>query len=54
MEQLSWLNINNQSEISDTAKEYDIDIAQACAVWYDNAVRLTIEQVVEYIKSFEV
>jgi hypothetical protein len=52
-EQLSWLNGNNQSEISDTAKEYNIDIAQACAVWYDEAVRSTIAEVVEYIKTFE-
>ncbi len=52
-EQLSWLTINNQSEISDLSKEFGCDIAQACAIWYDLAVRQAIEEIVSYIDSFE-
>jgi hypothetical protein len=52
-EQLSWLNINNQGDITDLVKEYDCDIATACATWYDTAVLSTIGQVIEYINEFE-
>jgi len=36
---LSYLNNNNQQDISDIFKEYrDIDIATAISIWYDNQV----------------
>jgi len=37
-EQLSWLDNNNQQNISDIVKEYDCDIATACKKWYESKV----------------
>lgn len=51
--QLSWLNINNQAEISDLAHEFGSDIAAASAIWYDSAVKQAIDEIVDYIKTFE-
>lgn len=48
---LSYLNINNQSEITDTMKEYACDIQTACAVWFDNQVLSYATQLVEYINE---
>lgn len=36
---LSYLNAHNQDTITDISKEYDCDIQEACAYWYDNQVR---------------
>jgi hypothetical protein len=52
-EQLSYLTINNQSDISNIVNELKCEIGTACAIWYDSAVRTTIAEVVEYIKTFE-
>lgn len=46
---LSYANNSNQSDISDIAKEYNVDFATACAVWYDNQVRNACEQLRDYI-----
>jgi hypothetical protein len=38
-DRLSYLNIWNESDISDVMREYDMrSIADACAVWYDREV----------------
>jgi len=50
-DQLSWLSVNNQSEITDIAKEYESDIATACAYWYDNKVRGMVEELVAWINE---
>lgn len=49
---LSYLNPNNQQEISDTMKEYSCDdIATACAIWYDNAVNHFLGDLLVAIKQ---
>ena len=35
---LGYLNVWNQDEITDKVKEYDCDIENACAFWYDEKV----------------
>lgn len=45
---LSYLNISNQEEISEKAKEYGCDIATACAVWYDEQVATACELLRDY------
>lgn len=53
-ERLAYMNLNNQQAISDIMREFSTDdISTACAVWYDNAVRDTISEVIKYIKTFE-
>lgn len=48
----SYLNINNEQEIAETMKEYNLDsISQACAIWFENKVREIIGIIIEeYIK----
>lgn len=48
-ERLGYLNMNNQDEIIEKLKEYDSDIATACAVWYDAMVRDVAIELQEYI-----
>lgn len=50
--QLSYLNINNESEISDIMKDESIDsIAIACQAWYNSKVLEALEQLISYIKA---
>lgn len=46
---LGYLNMNNQDEISDIAKEYGCDIQTACAVWYDRQVETAARMLREWI-----
>ena len=40
---LSFINNNNEQEITDLVNEYETDIETACAIWYDNQVRTACE-----------
>lgn len=46
-EQLSYLNIWNQEEVSDNVKELGCSISEACAYWYNNEVQNAIGIIVE-------
>ena len=46
---LDYLNAWNQEEISQKQKEFDCDIQQACAVWYDDMVRGVALRLRDYI-----
>jgi len=48
---LSYLNHWNQSEISDLLKDFNIDIADACAYWYDNQVHQASTLLLELIDT---
>jgi len=48
---LGYMNIWNEDEITEKLKEYDCDIQTACAVWYDEAVRSVINQLIDKITS---
>jgi hypothetical protein len=49
-ERLGYLNIWNESEISDKMKELGIESIQtACAVWYDDMVRSVALELRDYI-----
>jgi len=49
-DRLSYLNNNNQNEISEKMKEYSTeDIATACAIWYDDMVRSVALELKDYI-----
>lgn len=51
-DQLEYLNLNTQQEISDIMREYDLtDIASACAYWYDQEVRDMVQEIINYIKT---
>ena len=53
-DRLAYLNMNNQSEISDKMKELGLDdIATACAVWYDDMVRSVALELRDYVLSDE-
>lgn len=49
--QLSWLNINNQSEIADIVREHETDIGTACAVWYEQQVATACEMLRDMINN---
>lgn len=48
---LSYINVNNQQEISDVLREYgnDVDIATACAVWYERQVIIALDLLLDFI-----
>jgi hypothetical protein len=46
---LSYLNINNQEEISTICRGYGIDIQAACADWYDEKVVRACDMLRDYI-----
>jgi hypothetical protein len=46
---LGYLNMNNQADISDKLKEYDCDISDACAAWYDEMVAGACELIMNYV-----
>lgn len=50
-ERLSYLNLNNQGEITDIMEEWGngTDIQTACAIWYDNMVRSAYEDIKAFI-----
>lgn len=49
-DRLKYLNANNQEEITDTMKEYSTgNISDACAIWYDNAIKDTMRKLIAYI-----
>lgn len=49
-ERLSFLNCNNQEEITQALKETDSDIQNACAYWYDQKVEKTIYSLRDILK----
>lgn len=49
--QLSWLNINNQSEIADVVREHETDIGTACAVWYEQQVATACDMLRDMINE---
>lgn len=50
--QLSYLNINNESEISEIMKDESIEsIAIACQAWYNSKVVDALNQLINYIKA---
>lgn len=50
-ERLGYLNNNNQHEISEKQREYDCDIADACAAWYEDMVVQAAEELLDYVKG---
>lgn len=50
-EQLSWLNINNQSEVADIVRDHETDIGTACAVWYEQQVATACEMLRDMINE---
>ena len=53
-DQLQVLDANNQAEITDIIKEHnsnDVDIACACAIWYDNKVTEALQALINYINQ---
>jgi hypothetical protein len=46
---LSYLNNQNEAEISDIVKEYECDIQTACAIWYERQVTRACELIREWI-----
>ena len=50
-DRLQYLNINNQDEITEVLKEYETDIQNACAYWYDNQVKNVYYQLKDYIQA---
>lgn len=48
-ERLSYINMNNQEEITQTLKDFDCDIQKACAIWYDNMVRNAYQDLKAFI-----
>ena len=49
-ERLSFLNCNNQSEITQVLKEIECDIQEACAYWYDQKVESAIYTLRDILK----
>lgn len=50
---LQYLNIHNQDEITDIAKEYSCDIQTACAIWYDREVQNVAQAMRQAIMDLE-
>ena len=48
-DRLAYMNIRNESEISEISKEYDSDIQTACAIWYEQQVVRACELLRDYI-----
>lgn len=48
-DRLQYLNINNQDEITEVLKEFETDIQNACAYWYDGEVKNVYYQLKDYI-----
>lgn len=46
---LSYLNVWTQDEISEKQKEFECDIAEACAVWYNEQVTNVIHALIAKI-----
>lgn len=46
---LSYLNLNNQYDITEVLKECGCDIQEACAIWFDRAVQVIAENLIAYI-----
>lgn len=51
---LSYLNVNNQAEISDILNEYDgLDIADAAAEWYQRQVSTAVQMLIDWVLEDE-
>lgn len=48
-DRLQYLDNNNQSEISEFVQNYKVDIATACAIWYDEQVNRACGLIRDYI-----
>ncbi len=53
-DRLSYLDIFNQSEITEFVQSYKVDIADACAMWYDEQVKGAISIIHEWVINSEV
>lgn len=49
--QLDYIDNNNQSEIADIVREYDCDIGQAAAIWYEQKVAQAIELLLDMARE---
>lgn len=49
--QLEYIDNNNQSEISDIAKDYETDVAAAAAIWYNEKVLDACRFIIDYINK---
>jgi len=50
-ERLSWLDNNNQSDITDIVIDHGCDIADACAKWYESKVYAVCWHLDEWINN---
>lgn len=51
-DRLGYLNIWNQDEVTELVKTYDVDIQDACAIWYDQSVERAMRIILnEYINA---
>lgn len=50
---LSYINLNNQSDISEIGREYGVDIAEAAAHWYDEKVIRACEMLRDWVLEGE-
>lgn len=52
-ERLEMLNVNNEQDIADIMKEYEIEnVSTACAVWYENTIKSIVNTIIdEYVKA---
>lgn len=50
-DRLQYLDINNQADISELVRTHAVDIATACAVWYNDKVVEACEALRTYIMS---
>lgn len=48
-DRLQYLDNNNQDEISEYVKSYEVDIATACAIWYDERVNSACGLIRDYV-----
>lgn len=52
MDRIAYINIYNDSEILSIANEYSCNyISQACAYWYEEQVKNTIQKLQDYTKN---
>lgn len=49
--QLSYLNIWNQDEITEYVRTLGLNIAQACAVWYDKQIEQSAVLINEWVNA---
>lgn len=48
---LDYLNVWNQDDITAIVREYQCDIQEACAYWYDEQVSTAIDAIIEWLNK---